>query len=287
MSDTATADTGGSILTSGLPPPVAAAPKDGADLAIQGVVDGPPEYIPPKFWDAEKKAPKIDELGRSYQNLEKLLGREKVPVPASDDDEEGWSRWYAASGRPDSSDKYEFERPEMPTDLAYDEETEKAFKTWAHANGLNKRQAKSLYEGYVKQQVERHGAYSTHQKQARSQAEQNLRREFGAQYESAVGQAKSALATYADPDYLKYLDETGQGNDPRVIRAWIKVGKEMGGETKIKGNVHPTAQPEDLNKAISDFRAQHEKALFSKEHPDHERRVKEYNKLFEARFGGQ
>ena len=93
MTDT----TGSSLLTEGVP----AAPAGGnpayepnsAQGAVQAVLDGPPEYIPAKFWDAEKKSAKTEEMGRSYQSLEKLLGREKIPVPASEDDDEGWQRW--------------------------------------------------------------------------------------------------------------------------------------------------------------------------------------------------
>ena len=281
---------GSTLLTTGIPaaPPAVAgnpAPVDGADAAIQGAIDAPPEWAPPKFWDAEKKTVRSEDLGKAYQNLEKLLGREKVPVPTADDDEEGWQRWYAASGRPEAPDNYELKRPELPADMPYDEELEKSFKTFAHVNGLNKKQAAALYEGYAKTQMDRHVAYSTHQKQAVAQAETALRREYGNQYEQAVGQAKSALAQYADPEYLQFLEQSGQGNDPRVIRAWIKVGKEMSGDTKLKGTVQQTAQPADLDAAISNFRSQHTEALFKKDHPDHDRRVKEYNKLFEARFG--
>lgn len=279
---------GASLLTTGIPAAPPPVPKDGADLAVEGVLNGPPEWAPAKFWDAEKKSLKTEDLGKAYLNLEKLIGREKVPVPTGDDDEEGWNRWYAATGRPEKEDEYEFERPtELPKGLNYDEDTEKAFKTWAHANGLNKKQAKNLYDGYVKTQIERHSAWYTNQQQSRSKVEQDLRREYGQQYEQALTQAKTALGRYGDPDFLKWLDETGQGNDPRMIRAWMRIGKEMNGETRIKGSAAQEANPADLDKSIADFRAQHQKALFDREHPDHGRRVTEYNKLFQARFGDQ
>lgn len=283
---------GSTILTdgAGAPPPGEMGgnpePMDGADAAVQGAIDAPPEYIPPKFWDAEKKAPKVEDLGRSYQSLEKLLGREKVPVPTSEEDEEGWTRWYSAAGRPDEPDGYEFERPDsLPEDLPYDEETEENFRMWAHVNGLNKRQAKALYDGYVKTQLERHSAYQKHQEDAKVQADQAMRREYGQQYEAKLARAKAALQKYADPDYYQYLNETGAGNDPRMIRAWIKIGEELAGDERLKGNAQPQAQPADLDRAIADFRNKYQKALFEKDHPDHGLRVREYQKLFEARYG--
>lgn len=281
---------GSTLLTTGIPAPAAVvagnpAPVDGAQAAIQGAVDAPPDWAPAKFWDATTKTVRAEEMGKGYKNLEQLLGREKVPVPASDDDEEGWQRWYAATGRPETADKYEFERPSLPEGLPYDEDLEKSFRTYAHVNGLSAKQARNIHDAFVKTQSERHSAWATSQKQAVATAETALRREYGNQYEQAVGQAKSALAQYADPEYLQYLEQSGQGNDPRVIRAWIKVGREMGGDTKVVGKPESVAQPADLDKAISDFRGQHEKALFSKDHPDHDRRVREYNSLFEKRFG--
>jgi hypothetical protein len=246
-----------------------------------------PDYVPEKFWDREKRAPKIEDLGRSYKNLEKLLGTEKVPRPTSDDDEEGWERWYAASGRPDSEDKYEFKRPELPSDLPYDEEAEKNFRTWAKANGLNKRQASNLYDAYAKTQMERHAAYHTGQKQARSNIEQNLRREYGQQFDAKVNVARQFLREYGDPDFMKWLDETGQGNDPRMIRLMIRAGEKMNGETKLKGAPAADRNEGDLKAAIANFREKHKESLWKKDHPDHDLRVREYNKLFQALYPDQ
>lgn len=290
------AQTGSSMLTDNMPPPIAAVDPaanggtpdklDGAQQAVQNALDAPPDWAPKKYWDEKTKQVRYEDLGRGYQNLEKLLGGDRVPKPVSDDDEEGWQRWYAASGRPEAPDKYDLKRPEkLPDGLDYDEDLEKEFRTWAHVNGLNKKQATAFYDGWVKRQVDRHAAWDTSQKQARSQSEQALRREHGAQYEAKMTQAKVALREFADPDYLKYLDETGKGNDPREIRVWMRVGEKMMGETRLAGKPAAQANPADLDKAIADFRSTHQEALFKREHPDHDRRVREYNKLFEQRYG--
>lgn len=279
---------GASILTSDIPPAPAAAPPPAqgtAAAAVQDVVDGPPEWAPAKYWDPATKSLKTEDLAKGYKNLEQLLGREKVPVPVSEDDEEGWQRWYAASGRPEAPDKYEFKRPEkLPDGIDYDEDTEKEFRQWAHINGLNKKQASALYDGFVKRQIDRQAAYQTHQGQARAQVETDMRREHGQQYEGFVGQAKTAISTYTDPDFRQWLDQTGLGNDPRMIRVFGRIGKELGGATKLKGAAAPEAAPADLDRAIADFRSKNSEALYKKDHPDHEIRVQEYNKLFQMRF---
>jgi hypothetical protein len=292
--DAEAGSSGGSLLTAGVEPAAAApqggnpagangAPPVGAQAAIQAAQDGPPEYIPAKFWDAEKKSAKVEDMGRSYLNLEKLISRDKVPVPAGEDDQEGWDRWYAATGRPEKPDDYEIERPSnLP--IEYDEDGEKAFRTWAHQNGLNKRQARNLYDSYVKTQIERHGEYEKLKTENVRAAQDALQREHGGKYSAKLELAKAALGKYADQDYLRYLDETGLGNDPRTIRAWIKIGEEMQGETRIQGRAPQAPNTGDLDRAIVDFGTKHRDALFNKEHPQHGWAVAERRKLYEQRF---
>lgn len=263
-------------------PPAATTP---ADKAVQAVMDGPPEYIPSKFWDAEKRSPRIEDLGRSYMNLEKLMGREKIPLPTGDDDAEGWARWYAASGRPEKPDDYEFgDRPALPQDMPYDEDGEKFLRQWAHQNGLNKKQTKALYQDYAKMQLERHVAWHELQKQNKAEAQHRVQTEFGQQFDQAKSQAHTVMAQYADPEFRQWLDETGNGNDPRFFRFVARIGKDITGETRLKGSVQPTAQPADYEKAIGEFRSQHHKALFDKGHPDHDRLTREYTELFKKRY---
>lgn len=256
-----------------------------ADQVAQEVMDGPPEWAPAKYWDAEKKSVRYEDLGRGYQSLEKLLGREKVPVPTGDDDKEGWERWYKASGRPDTIEDYVFERPTLPSDLPYDEESEKNFRTWAHVNGLTKKQASNLYDGYVKTQLERHASYVEGQKKQRSELEQALIREHGGRIENVKQTAFAVMQEHADGEFRQFLDQTGLGNDPRMVRFLHKVGSKMNGETRLKsGPPVQQANSADLDKSISAFRDKHNKALMDKAHPDHDRLATEFKRLFEARF---
>lgn len=257
---------------------VGAAPVNGAAPAEDAI----PEWVPKKYWDAEKKSARVEDLGRAYTNLEKLLGREKIPVPVDENDEEGWQRWYNAAGRPEAPDKYEFQRPELPPDLPYDEDTEKAFRAWSHSNGLSKKQAKNLYEGFVKTQIERHAGWAKEQQQRKSELEAGLQREYGGKLESVKAQAGSVVREFADPEFREFLDQSQLGNDPRMIRFMAKVGAKMQGETRLKGA--PPAAPDikDYKTAIADFREKHKDALFDRDHPNHALRVQEYTHLFQG-----
>jgi hypothetical protein len=255
-----------------------------AQGAVDAVIDGPPEWVPAKYWDPEKKAPRVEDLGRGYMNLEKLLGREKIPMPVGDDDNEGWERVYKAIGRPEKPDEYEFERPTLPEDLPYDEEMEKHFRTIAYANGLNKKQARAAYDTYVKTQLERHAAYHESMKRARGELEQALVREHGQKIEAVKQSAHAVMQEYADGEFRQFLDQTGLGNDPRMVRFLYNVAKKTGGETRLKGAPVAQASTQDAKKAIGTFRSANEKALHDKNHPDHKRVVDEYENLFKAAY---
>jgi hypothetical protein len=274
---------GGTSFLGGAPAgdPGAAAAAAATAAPAAPVVEGPPEWLPPKYWDGEKKSARYEELGRGYQSLEKFLGSEKVPVPTNWDDQEQVERWYKAGGRPEKPDDYEFKRPDkLPDDLPYDEETEKNFRTWAHVNGFSKKQASNMYENYVKTQLDRHTAWQEGQRRMRGELEEKLVREHGGNIEAVRQRAFSVMQQYADGEFRQYLDQTGLGNDPRMVRFLANVAKAQGGETRLQGKPAASANPLDMQKQISDFRSKHNAALMSKTHPDHDLRVREFEAMF-------
>lgn len=76
-------------------------------------------------------------LLKSYREAEKSLSQ-RVSIP-SEDDTEGLNKLYSKLGRPESSDKYEFEA---------DESIKEATQKLLFENGLSQKQAKNLVEGY-------------------------------------------------------------------------------------------------------------------------------------------
>lgn len=270
-----------------------AAPQSAPDTTTaegiqQAVADGPPEGVPSKFWDAETKSVKVEDLTKGYTNLEKLLSREKVPVPQGDDDQEGLDRWFSAV-RPESEDAYDFGEPpkEMPAGLSYDDELEQSFRNAAFANGLHPKQAKALHDMFVKGQVERVTQYNKMQNEQKTRLMTDLQREHGAQFPAVLQRSKSVLGKYANPDFIAAFEEYGLANDARIINVFDRIGRDMQGESKLVGNAQPTASHADIDQAISQFTAKNNKALFDKSHPDHNRLVAERAKLFEAKYGDQ
>ena len=256
---------------------------DTADGAIEDTTGGPPDGELAKFWN--KDTQKYDDEGvrKSYASLEKLLSRDKVPMPTGDDDDEGWERVNAAF-RPPTPDAYDFgEPPVMPEGIPYDEDAVENFRNLAFANGIPQRTAKAIYETEVKSRLEQHAQWQKLQGEDALKRDSDLRREYGMQYPAMEKRVGNLMDKYGDPSLRESLNSTGQGNDANLIRFLDKISRDMGGETKLVGNTQQP-QAQDLDAAIAKFTSKNETVLFDNSHPDHARMVKERDKLFQARY---
>ena len=286
--DGAAADFGGDSLLSSL---VGGAPAAAQEPAQQksGVADVPdadpdtgrPAWCPEKFWDPQERKVKDQDLAAAHAHLEKYMGSEKVPIP-KDDDEAAWDMYYKAGGWPDTPDQYDVKKAtDLPEGMAYDEDLHGTYLNWAFASKLNNKQAKTLYDGYVKHQIERQIAWQKERENARAMAENALAREYGKAIDATRKNVSGLLSKYSDPDFMRVLEENGMANDPRVVRVFARIHKDMAGVGALKG------QPEgrdagmsapQLQEKIANFRKQHHKALMSADDPAHDLRVKQ---LFE------
>jgi hypothetical protein len=219
-------------------------------------------------------------LLKSHINLESKLGRDKIPVPQSDDD---WKEVWDKLGRPSAPEMYEVKQPaQMPEGMAYDQEKEKFLRSFAHQNGWNQKQFASAYDAFFKMQADQIIGWQHAMTEARNKITADLKREWGADYDRKVNEAKIAMREYGDADFIKMLDETGLGNDPRLVRIFNKVGNELLGEAKLKGAGAENGVPmtrEQISERIRSFREQNHKVLFDAENIDHKAKVAELEKL--------
>lgn len=51
----------------------------------------------------------------------------------------------------------------------------------------------------------------------------------------SVGHAQKALDTFASKEFREFLDSTGTGNHPEMVRAFAKVGKLMSEDSFVTG----------------------------------------------------
>lgn len=181
---------------------------------------------------------KSEDAARALIHFQGLYGvpeNQLLRLPKPDDaagNEALWNRM----GRPESADKYELE---VPDGSPLDKDATSAFLAHMHKagpfTGPMAKAAMDWYAGYAKQVGEQVGQADA---QARTGAEASLKAEWGDAYKQNLDAAAQAAIRFGGEDYKKYLDESGMGNDPRSMKAWLKVaeaGREAGPPPKDPG----------------------------------------------------
>jgi hypothetical protein len=65
-------------------------------------------------------------------------------------------------------------------------------------------------------------------------AEAKADKEFGGdKLAENLAVAKVAMEKFATPKLREFLDQTGLGNHPDMVRAWVNIGKQLSGDQKI------------------------------------------------------
>ena len=187
------------------------------------------ESIPEEYRDkpAFTKYKSLDEFAKGYDNVNKMVGN-SVRIPTEDSNDEEINEFYSKLGRPESGDKYSYERPEMPEGVPYSEDAEKAFFQLAHSKGLTQDQASSILDYYNQFTVNSTIDQKREADELYAKGEADLKKVWGIKgYENNVAIAQRAVREYGDEELDKLLTETNLGNNPAVIKAFYKIGSKL------------------------------------------------------------
>ena len=236
----------------------------------------------------------LEGFAKSYVNLERMLGSEKVPVP-KEGDEEGWQRYYKAGGLPEKPEDYGFSQPErVPDGMVYSQELDQRLAGIMHGAGLNKSQASKVREQLMAivseggtAQLEAGQKAEADRKAAIQAGELALQQEWGTAFEQRGKIAGAAINKFLSPETIAAMDAAGLANNPAIIKDMYTLGVKLAGEKELIGAGGETASPGDLDAQIADLRQKHGAALFDRSHPDHAQRTKELTALFERRYPEQ
>lgn len=218
------------------------------------------------------------ELVKGFVNAQKLIGKEKIPVPADGDGDEAWNEVWSRLGRPETAEGYELKLPEnMPQEFDGAEEMTKDFKTTAHKLGMLPKQAQGLLDWFM----ETNGQILQKNVEAgqnfRAESEAGLRKAWGRAYSQNVAEAQNAFEAIAkdmgqeDGEALaKLLEDTQLGDHPLVLKFFNKVGKMLGedtiGDTKGRGFV---LNPEEAQAEIAKIMGDKKNPYWDKTHAEH------------------
>lgn len=221
----------------------------------------------------------IASLAKSYVHAQSLIGKKGVVVPGEKATPEEWASFYKAIGQPEA-DKFEVSGPK---DVKLNETFLKGFKEVAHKSGLLPKQAQGLLEWYLETEKTFAGEAQATVKAEQERGLDELKKEWGQGYTKQIALAKAAVKELGDQDLIAYLDQSGLGNDPKLIRLMAKAGALLG-EDHIRGEGGGQfgKTPAEIRKEINDVMGNKEHPYFDAAHPGHKQAVADMSARYKA-----
>ena len=173
--------------------------------------------------DANGDNPAGEEKQATEKTAEELAA-EKAEKDAADKAEK--------DKKPAAPEKYEFAAPEGQE---LDANALSVFEPIAKELGLTQEQAQKLVDIYPQIQQQQAEAWS---KQVADWGEQvKADKEIGGdKFTASVGLAQRALDQFGNPELREYLQASGLGNHPALVRFCAKVGKSMAEDSFVVPN---------------------------------------------------
>lgn len=174
---------------------------------------------------------------RELINTKGKLAEAIIP-PGDEATEEERNAYRERLGIPTDPTAYTFDGVELPEGFELNEETISEFRQKAFDAGLTGAQAQELVGWYMQQQAADREAFHKDLETKRQKAVKDLQKEWGDQYDGNVRLMNKALRHFGDDQFAEFLDSTGLGNDPRMIKAFVKIGKSMVGDSIVDGDTN-------------------------------------------------
>ena len=228
-----------------------------------------------------EKITEIDALAKSYINATKMIGQDKLVIPNNNSTDDQWNEVYSKLGRPESADKYTLDSKSETVPM--DEGAIKSFAEQSHKLGLNNKQAQGILEFYKNNMEGTAQQSKIDTETAQVQSEQQLRQEWGRDFEGKVKQAGALAKANIDPEVLDMQLQNGTrlGDHPEIIKGFAKIASMMS-EDKILGteseNVNTT---KDLESEIAAIMNNKDGPYYNNSHPEHDKMVQQVYTLRE------
>ncbi|MDY5697727.1 MAG: hypothetical protein SPK75_15270 [Victivallales bacterium] len=188
--------------------------------------------LPEELRGSVEKFKTVEDMAKSYLNMEKLVGKKTIGMPDENSSEEEWSKLYDRLGRPVAADKYEVKRAEgLPPELI-DEEGMKSFLGAAYKAGLNQKQVSALVSEFDRQLLEGAKRSAAAEEARKGEAVSELRKLWGSDLQEKVERAQQTL-NILDPH--ETIDREKLRNNVQVIQLLSSFSDKVLGDTLPKG----------------------------------------------------
>ena len=228
-----------------------------------------------------EKFTEIDALAKSYINATQMIGQDKVSVPNKNSTEDQWNEVYDKLGRPESADKYSLD---VKSDVVpFDDGAIKQFAENAHKLGLSNKQAQGVLEFYKNSMEGTAQQNQVDTETSQVQAEQELRKEWGREFETNVKRAGALAKANLNSDILDLELKNGMrvGDHPEIIKGFAKMASLMTEDKMVSDEDKGAASSTSIESEISTITNNTDGPYWNKNHPEHDKVVQQVYTLRE------
>jgi len=233
------------------------------------------------------KFTEIDALAKSYINATKMIGADKITVPTNSSTEEHWEEVYSKLGRPESADKYKLD---FKSEVApIDEGAIKSFAEVAHKTGLNERQAQAILDFYKANSEQSLQQSKIDTETAQANAEQQLRKEWGGNFDANIKRAGAIAKQNMNPEILdmQLKDGTRLGDHPDFIKGFANIANLLSEDKFVGTGQDNDATIRDYDAEIKAITEDLKGPFWNSGHPDHDKLVQQVLTLRTLKANGQ
>jgi hypothetical protein len=233
------------------------------------------------------KFTEIDALAKSYINATKMIGADKITVPTNSSTEEHWEEVYSKLGRPESADKYKLDFKSETAPI--DEGAIKSFAEVAHKTGLNERQAQAILDFYKANSEQSLQQSKIDTETAQANAEQQLRQEWGGNFDANIKRAASIAKQNMKPEMLdmQLKDGTRLGDHPDFIKGFANIANLLSEDKFVGTGQDNDATIRDYDAEIKAITGDLNGPFWNSGHPDHDKLVQQVLTLRTLKANGQ
>jgi hypothetical protein len=188
---------------------------------------------------------KADDLANAYLET---MGKAKdyegklansIPKLSDNSTKEEREAFFQAIGRPDKPEGYELK---VPDGVPVDPKLVDGFQKLAFENGLSKPQVAKLAEWYIQNQVSGTQSFEKAIKERQEKAVNELKDEWGGEYDAKLDKANQAVARIVDDDTYEYMKGYGLTNDSRMVKFFYRLSEVISEDAFIPQKGTPPRQ---------------------------------------------
>jgi hypothetical protein len=222
----------------------------------------------------ENTAEGMTKAFNGYLSLEKMLGREKIPVPKGDDDTEAWGIFAKAMGVPDKPEGYGLEDAKLPDNLKDMTMDKNEFAQAMLESRVPKASVNKLWKIYQQKNVDALNKAIQKQQQQVTEAVNQLKSEWGDAYNINVELGQQVINRFstdnAENDWLTAV----LTKRPAGIKFLARIGDQFA-ENKVtefqikKNTMSPEGAKEEIDRITKDLEGpyhNHKEKFTAREH---------------------